>query len=52
MVGMFVGDQDRGKGFGVVAGQVEAFEGLLAGQAGVDQETGPLGRNQRGIAGA
>jgi hypothetical protein len=31
---------------------VEALEGLLAGQAGIDQKTGPLRGNQRGIAGA
>jgi len=35
-----------------VAGQVEALKGLLAGEAGVDQKTGPLRGDQRGIAGA
>jgi hypothetical protein len=52
MVGMFVGDQDCGEGFGVVAGGMETVEGLLAGQAGIDEKTGPLRGDQRGIAGA
>jgi hypothetical protein len=52
MVGVFVGDENRGERFGMVAGGMEPLEGLFAGEAGVDQETGSLGRNQRGIAGA
>ena len=52
MIGMFVRDQNRGEGLGVVAGGLEALEGFLAGQAGIDQKTGPLGGDQRGIAGA
>jgi hypothetical protein len=36
MIGMFVGDENRGEGFGGVAGGVETLEGFLAGQAGVD----------------
>ena len=52
MVRMLVGDENRGEGFGVVSGGVEALEGLFAGEARVDQKTGPLSRDQRGIAGA
>jgi hypothetical protein len=50
MIGMLVGDQDRGEGFGIVAGGVETLEGLFAGQAGIDENAGPLGGNERGIA--
>jgi hypothetical protein len=52
MIGMFVRDQNRGERFRVVSGRVQAFERFLARQAGIDQETGSLGRDQRGIAGA
>jgi hypothetical protein len=36
MIGVFVGDENRGKRFGVVAGGDEALEGFLAGEPGVD----------------
>jgi hypothetical protein len=36
MIGMLVGDENRGERFGVVAGGVETLEGFFAGQAGVD----------------
>jgi hypothetical protein len=36
MIGMLVGDENRGERFGTVAGRVEALEGLFAGEAGVD----------------
>ncbi len=52
MIGMLVSDEDRSQRFGIVAGGFEALEGLFAGKPGVHQETGPLGCDQRGIAGA
>jgi hypothetical protein len=52
MIGMLMGDENCGERFGGAAGGVETLEGFLAGEAGVDQETGPLSRDQRGIAGA
>jgi hypothetical protein len=36
MIGMFMRDENRGEGFGSVAGGEEALEGFLAGEAGVD----------------
>ena len=49
VIGVLMGDQDRGERFGVDAGGLEAFEGFLAAESGVDQETGPLGRHQCGV---
>jgi hypothetical protein len=36
MIGVFVGDENRGKRLGIAARGVESFESLLAGEAGVD----------------
>jgi hypothetical protein len=36
MIGVFVGNENRGEGFGIVAGGEEALEGFFAGEAGVD----------------
>jgi hypothetical protein len=36
MIGMLMGDQNRGEGFGGVAERVETLEGFFAGEAGVD----------------
>jgi len=52
MIGMLVRDQDGGERFRIAVGGFQAFEGLFAGQAGIDQQTGPLRRDQRGVAGA
>jgi hypothetical protein len=52
MIGMLVGDQNGSERFGIVAEGMEPFEGLFAGEPRVDQETGPLRANQRGIASA
>jgi len=47
-----MGDENRGKGFGLDSGGGQALEGFLTAEAGIDQETGPLGGNQRGVSGA
>ena len=49
MVAVLVGDQDRRKGLGRNADPFQALEGVLAAQAGINQETGLLGRQQRGV---
>jgi hypothetical protein len=36
MIGMLVGNQDGGEGFGILACGMEALKRLLAGEAGVD----------------
>jgi hypothetical protein len=36
MIGVFVGDKNRGERFGIAAGGVQSFEGFLAGEAGID----------------
>jgi hypothetical protein len=36
MIGMLMRDQNRGEGFGIVAGGFEPLESFLAGEAGVD----------------
>jgi len=52
MIGMLMGDENRGQGFGSVAGGMETPEGFFAGETGVDQDTGPLRGNEGRIAGA
>ena len=52
MIGVLMGDENRGQRFGIMAGGVEAFKRLFAGQAGIDQNAGPLRSNERGVAGA
>jgi hypothetical protein len=47
-----VSNEDRGELFGRDAGGGEAFEGLFAGEAGVNEEAGSLGGNEGGVAGA
>jgi hypothetical protein len=49
---MLVGDEDRGQRFGFDTGGVEALEGLLAAEPGVDQDGGAFGRDERGVPGA
>ena len=52
VIGMLAqSNENRGQRFGIVAGGFEALESFLAGESGVDEETGALGGNQRGIAG-
>jgi hypothetical protein len=36
MIGMFVGDQNRGERFRIAPGGDEPFEGFLAGKASID----------------
>jgi hypothetical protein len=52
VIAVLVGDQNRGKGFGLDSGGGQTLERFLAAEAGIDQETGPLGGNQRRVAGA
>jgi hypothetical protein len=52
VVGVLVGDQDRRERFVRASGGLEALEGFLAADAGVDQETGPLCGNQSCVAAA
>jgi hypothetical protein len=52
VIGVFVGDENRVQGFGGDAGGVEALEGLFAGEARVNEETGPLAGDQGAVAGA
>jgi len=52
MIGMLVRNENRGERFRIAAGTAEPLEGLFAGKARVNQKTSPLGRYQRGIAGA
>jgi hypothetical protein len=52
MIGMLMRDENRGERFRIVPGGAKTLEGLFAGKSRVDQKTSPLGRNQRGIAGA
>ena len=52
VVGVLVGDENRGERLGVDARGVETLEGFFAGEARVDEETGPLRGDQGGVAGA
>jgi phosphoribosylformylglycinamidine synthase subunit PurS len=52
VIGMLMGNQDRGQRFRIAAGRVEAFKSFFTGKPGIDQETGSLRSNQRTIAGA
>lgn len=52
VVAVFVGDQDGGDRFRLNADRGEALEGFLAAKPGVDEDAGPRGGDQRGIAGA
>jgi hypothetical protein len=49
---MLVRDEDGGELFGRDTRGGEAFEGLLAGEASIDEEAGSLGGNESGVAGA
>ena len=51
VIGMLVRDEDGGEGFRIFTDGEETLEGLFTGQSGVDQETGPPGGNEGGIAG-
>lgn len=50
VVGMLVGDEDGGEGFGVDVDGGEALEGFLAAEAGVDEDAGAVGRDEGGVA--
>ena len=51
MIAMLMRDQDGGEREGIGAKGRQALEGLLRGEAGVDQQTRPLGGNQGAVAG-
>jgi hypothetical protein len=51
VVGMLVGDENRGERIGRMAASKETLEGFFAGEAGVDQDTGPLRGNEGRVAG-
>ena len=50
VVGMLVGDEDGGERFGVDVDGGEAFEGFLAGEAGVDEDAGAVCGDEGGVA--
>jgi hypothetical protein len=52
MIGVLVGDENRVEGLGSDAGGIEALEGLPAGEARVNEKTGPLAGDQGAVAGA
>jgi hypothetical protein len=49
MVAMLVGDKNSGEGLRRNANPFQALEGLFTAQAGINQETGLPGRQQRGV---
>jgi hypothetical protein len=49
MVAMLVGDKNSGEGLRRNANPFQALEGLFTAQAGINQETGFPGRQQRGV---
>jgi hypothetical protein len=50
VVAVLVGDQDRSEGLRGYTDPFQALEGVLAAQAGVNQETSLRGRQQRGVS--
>jgi hypothetical protein len=51
VIAVLVRDQDRGKRLRIGADGLQALEGFLAREAGVDQQARPLGGNQGAVAG-
>ena len=47
---MLVGDEDGGELRGIFADQSEPAEELAAGEAGVDEDAGPIGADDRAVA--
>jgi hypothetical protein len=52
VVGVLVGDEDGVETGGVFADGGEAGKGLLAAEAGIDEDAGVLGADKGGVAGA
>jgi hypothetical protein len=52
MIGVFVSNEDRVQRFRREADGGKAFEGFLAAEAGIDEETGSLAGDQGAVAGA
>ena len=49
MIAVLVGDQNSREGLGGNADPLQTLEGVFAAQAGINQETGLLGRQQCGV---
>jgi hypothetical protein len=52
VITMFVRNKDRVERVPIHASRGQSLEGLLAAQARINEETGPLGRDQCGVTGA
>jgi hypothetical protein len=50
VVGMLVGDQDGGEGFGIDVDGGQALEGFLTAETSVDEDAGPPGGDQSRVA--